>query len=347
MGKEIKRIAVVRLSALGDVAMTVPALYSLARSCPGCRILMVTRKPFVRMMIGCPDNVEFLEVDTRGEHSGFRGMLRLVRGIAAWRPDAVADFHNVLRSWVVDAAMRISGRRVAVVRKERSARRGLTRRGGTRRAQRAFTERYFDTLGRLGLPTRKSFVSLFDGVSLPRVPDWIGEKGAETWIGIAPFARYATKIYPPEMMERAVAMLSADSRVFLFGGGPEETRVLNEWAGKYDGVTALPGRLDMGGEIALMARLDAMVSMDSANMHLASLAGTAVVSVWGGTTPACGFMGWRQSEADAVCADLECQPCSIAGTPGCPRGTMECLRSIAPECIVEAVRRVVARRTAG
>ncbi len=35
-------------------------------------------------------------------------------------------------------------------------------------------------------------------------------------------------------------------------------------------------------------------------MHLASLTGTRVVSVWGATHPYCGFMGWQQKEEDAI-----------------------------------------------
>ena len=58
-----------------------------------------------------------------------------------------------------------------------------------------------------------------------------------------------------------------------------------------------------------MSHLDTMVSMDSANMHLASLTGTRVVSVWGATHPYCGFMGWQQKEEDAVQINtLSCRP---------------------------------------
>ena len=73
-------------------------------------------------------------------------------------------------------------------------------------------------------------------------------------------------------------------------------------------------------ELVLMSHLDVMISMDSANMHLASLVATPVVSVWGATHPYAGFMGWGQSEDNAVQVDLPCRPCSIYGNKVCRRG---------------------------
>nr|AIA95806.1 CAZy families GT9 protein [uncultured Prevotella sp.] len=43
-----------------------------------------------------------------------------------------------------------------------------------------------------------------------------------------------------------------------------------------------------------------MVSMDSANMHLASLTGTRVLSIWGNTHPYMGFLGYGQSMDDVI-----------------------------------------------
>lgn len=97
----------------------------------------------------------------------------------------------------------------------------------------------------------------------------------------------------------------------------------------------------ISGELALMNRLDVMVSMDSANMHLASLAGVPVVSVWGATHPYAGFMGWGQSIGNAVQIDLPCRPCSIYGNKPCLRGDYFCMKNISPEQIVERTELVM------
>ena len=73
------------------------------------------------------------------------------------------------------------------------------------------------------------------------------------------------------------------------------------WRERYPGVISLADkRYGFAVELSLMSRLDVMISMDSANMHLASLVEVPVVSVWGATHPYCGFLGWRQSDSGVV-----------------------------------------------
>ena len=84
-----------------------------------------------------------------------------------------------------------------------------------------------------------------------------------------------------------------------------------------------------------------MVSMDSANMHLASLVHTPVVSIWGATHPYAGFMGWNQNHTNAVQVDLPCRPCSIYGNKPCMRGDMACMNQIKTEDIIQRIIKVI------
>lgn len=92
-------------------------------------------------------------------------------------------------------------------------------------------------------------------------------------------------------------------------------------AKRHNYCTVVPGLLHgLREELILMSNLDVMVSMDSANMHLASLTGTPVVSVWGATHPYAGFLGCNQKEENAVQVSMPCRPCSIFGNKPCQRG---------------------------
>ncbi len=84
-----------------------------------------------------------------------------------------------------------------------------------------------------------------------------------------------------------------------------------------------------------------MVSMDSANSHLASLVGVPVVSIWGATHPYAGFMAWGQSEENAVQVSLPCRPCSIYGNKPCYRGDMACMNRITPEMVIQRVEAIL------
>ena len=80
-----------------------------------------------------------------------------------------------------------------------------------------------------------------------------------------------------------------------------------------------------------------MVSMDSANMHLASMFGVPVVSVWGATHPYAGFLGWGQDMSNVIQSDLDCRPCSVFGNKPCYKGTYECMTSIEPELVTKKI----------
>lgn len=325
----MKRIVVLRFSALGDIAMTVPAIYSLAHRYPDLEIYVATRPFFGRMFINAPANVRILSFDLKEKYKGFGGTLRIARELAALRPDYVADLHNMARTLFLTAYLRLAGAKTATVDKARSARRKVYAGG---EAQRQYIDRYFDTFRRLGLDAPCTFSSVYAGAALPQVSADI----ARPAVGIAPFARYANKTYPPQRMREVARMLAAKGvNVYLFGGRGSEADALDSWQEK--GITSLAGKYQLEEEIAIMARLDVMVSMDSANQHLAALAGTKVVSVWGSTTPACGFLGFGQKPENTVCLNLPCQPCTIAGSRECPKGHMDCLNTIAPQAIADKV----------
>lgn len=317
----ISRLLVVRLSALGDVAMTLPAIYSLARQNPDVQIDVLTRPFFARMFVNAPKNVHMLKADFKNKYTGFFGLLNLALWLRRRGYDAVADLHNVSRSWIIDAVMRLSGVRVAMVPKQRGKRKALLR---DKVQQEPFVNRYVGVFRRLGFNVRLDFHSIFDGMENVATPIEIEEPA----IGIAPFARFRSKTLPEEIMYGVVQRLASWGwNVYLFGS-KDDDGILSKWASETDNCTSLAGKYPLEDELAIMSRLDVMLSMDSANQHLASLVGTRVVSVWGSTTPLCGFLGYGQKAADAVCRNLPCQPCSIGGIPGDCRYHYACLNQI-------------------
>ena len=83
-----------------------------------------------------------------------------------------------------------------------------------------------------------------------------------------------------------------------------------------------------------------MLSMDSSNMHLASLVNTPVLSIWGATHPYAGFLGWKQLPINTIqIEDLTCRPCSVYGQKPCYRKDYACLNQIAPTTIIDRIER--------
>lgn len=329
----LKRILIIRLSALGDVAMTVPAIYSLARQYPHLRVDVLTRPSFVQLFIHKPENIHIFKADLKGKHQGLTGMCRLLKELVSLHPDYVADLHNVMRSWIIDAFFILVGKKVVMVDKMRAGRRKVLHGKGR---QPNFMNRYADVFSRLGFPVSLDFRSVFSD-SHPRQIIPIRHPA----IGIAPFARYSNKTYPVEKMRQVAELLAKDGfHIYLFGGG-REVSLLKQWQNDIGHCTSLAGRFPLSDELSVISSMDVMITMDSANQHLASVVDTKVLSVWGSTTPACGFLSYGQSEDNAIYLHLPCQPCSIGGSKKCRLHTLACLRQISPETIVAKVKQLI------
>jgi len=134
-----------------------------------------------------------------------------------------------------------------------------------------------------------------------------------------------------------------DITVFLFGGGADEQVILEEWRAKYPQCILIAGKQKLADELILMSHLDVMLSMDSANMHLASLTSTPVVSIWGATHPYSGFYGYKQSPENAVQIELSCRPCSVYGSKPCYRKNTECMEKITQEMVIEKLNAIIHR----
>lgn len=318
---------------MGDVAMTVPVVHSLAVQYPQLRITMLTHKRLVPFFSWMPDNVQTIGLDIKA-YKGLAGLNRLYAEIMPLGCDAVADIHDVIRTKYLRLRFSLSGRKVAVIDKGRKEKKRLLGNAIHSDALIPMTERYRKVFLQLGLPFELSFDHI-----CPTVEELSQIAVSDSYnIGIAPFAAHQGKVYPLEKMKRVVDLLAEDKcHVYLFGAGKEEKAILESW--ERDGVESVSGK--MGGlknELLLMSKLDVMLSMDSSNMHMAAMMGTRCVSVWGATHPKAGFVAWKQPLDSIIQKEFPCRPCSIYGNKPCKMGDFCCMNSISPEEIVEKIR---------
>ena len=327
--------------------MLVPVVSSLASQYPDLRITVLSRGFARPLFEGLAPHVGFMEADLKNDYHGVHGLNALYRRLKAKQFTAVADMHGVLRSWYLRQRFRLDRFRVASIDKHRSGKRQLAAKSGKVLVQQPTSfQNYADVLAQLGYPVNLTFHSIFGpaGGDLRLLPPAVGMKAADgQWVGIAPFAAHQGKILPVEKMEEVIVRLTERHptlRLFLFGGGDREREQIAQWCARYPQcVNVAAHTAGLMQELIIMSHLDVMVSMDSANMHFASLTGTPVVSVWGATHPYAGFLGWGQRADDVVQADLPCRPCSIYGNRPCHRGDYACLMQIQPDDIIYKVEK--------
>ncbi len=335
-----------RFSALGDIAMTIPVVYGTCKANPDVQFVYVTKKPVAGLFQNRPQNLAVEGVNLKQDYKNWNGPFKLWRYLKRkYRITAVADLHGVLRTFIVDMLAKLSGVKVAKINKMRDKRQELISRGAEncRIKLSPMPLLYEEVFKKLGLKTDDEFVSW--KLPYPEQAAFHETKPQdEKWIAIAPFAAHKGKIYPLEKMRKVVEIISRKPgvRIFLFGGAGYEAEVLTKWEKEIPGITNLGGKkIGFANELAIMGRCDVMVSMDSANMHLASLCGKPVVSIWGATHTAAGFAGRNQKEEWKIEKPMPCRPCSVFGNKVCRFGTYACLNSIEPEEIVSKIESVI------
>ena len=169
--------------------------------------------------------------------------------------------------------------------------------------------------------------------------NFVGEK-SNSWIGIAPFAAFKSKMYPLDKMVDVIDALSKDYKILLFGGGEKEISFLQPLADTYENVINLAGKLSLEEELNVISNLDIMLSMDSGNGHLAAMLGKKVITVWGVTHPFAGFTPFNQPDNYQLLSDRDKFPkipTSIYGNKF-PDGYEQAAGSISPEEIVSKIK---------
>ena len=325
----MKHVLVIRLSALGDVAILAPVLKARAEANPEV-IFTVAAPPMLEPLFEGLPNVHFLGL--KKKQSSWK-IFEALKGVGA---DTVADLHVVnrvgraLTLLRIDALLHFNFRfKVFRLRKGRISRMVMLRHWNMapRRPQ---WQRYDDVFGRL----------FGDGSC--KTPPIIHHPLPSKRIGIAPFSQHEGKVWPWANIEQLVKMLAAKGYNVLLFGSKEEAPQLEALAASVTGAESVAGRLTFREELDTIKGLSLMVSMDSANMHFASAVGTPVVSIWGATHPDFGFYGYGQERENALCANLPCQPCSAYGQKACRYGDYHCLKAITPEMVINRISTLIA-----
>lgn len=339
MSKPPKHILVIRLSAMGDVAMSVPVLRAFTKVYPEIKLTILTRQfftPFFRDL----DNVTVFSPNLKGKHKGVLGIYKLSKELKVLDINAVADLHNVLRTKILKAFF--FGIPFIQIDKGRAEKKALVL-GENFTPLKTTHLRYVDVFRQLGFPIDISNPIFPEKRKLSNtLKNLIGDR-SKPQIGIAPFAAYESKMYPLSAMKSVISELTKDYTILLFGGGKKEIAQLNGIENMLGNVINVAGKLSLEEELDVISNLDVMLSMDSGNAHIAAMLGVKVITIWGVTHPYAGFGPFNQPKDYALLADrvqFPKIPTSIYGNKY-PQGYKEAAGSIAPDTIITKIKTVI------
>ncbi len=333
----MKKIIVFRLSAMGDVSLTIPVIRGVMASNPDIEMTVVTRKFFAPFFYGIP-GVKLFFPNLAGRHKGLFGLIRLYYDLKKEGPfTSVIDLHGVIRTKILTALFKLSGMPAYSIDKGRKEKRFILKAKYIRTLKHS-TTRYLDTFNAAGFKGqigRAPFIE-FPEEATAKVDQFLSGKALndrKIRIGLAPFATHKPKIWGINKFRELISEINNkyDVDFFLFGGGEEEIKNLKELEKYSPNIHLVAGNLNLTEELSLIRMLDLMISMDSSNMHLSALMGIPTVSIWGGTHPAFGFSPLGQPsdyQIQTRASSLKCRPCSVFGGKACIYPEPKCMEMI-------------------
>ncbi len=361
------RILVLRFSAMGDVALTVPAIRKVLKHNERLEIDFLS-KPVFAPFFNDMDRFEYLTVDFN-RYKGIFGLWRLSQEIQKLKSyEYIIDLHSNLRSKLLCFFWKCSKIPYFRIDKGKADKNKAIKKTNKclvplpstlNRYLKVFADAQLDIgdgfFENEGSATSKYLTnaswegikpSFHQKVSDFKIKFAINSK----LVGWAPFAGYRLKEMPIQKQASLVFDLlnsCPDISIVLFAGRNQKEELNSFYLRFEDGMNERKKNLYFSGditnnleeELSLIRELSLMVSMDSANMHLAALVGIPVVGLFGTTHPYLGFIPYLQGESGTYgVKDLVCRPCTVFGKGTCYRGDFACMENLDSETVLSKIK---------
>ena len=325
-------LLILRFSSMGDVAMTVPVIRCFRNSYPDYKITVVSKKTY-KPIFEEFSNLDFFAVDFKNTYKGPFGIFKLFKDLKQLKPTHIADLHSVIRTHVLYYLFKFSFFKIVSLDKQRTERKKLFR--SKNKIFKPLTPnhyKYCEAFNKLGFDVDLSKHEFINPLIInPETQNKLNELDKnKQWVGIAPFASFLGKVYPLDLTQKIIAFLQQEYNVFLFGNGEYEVNKLEIWSKSYKNVFGAYKLGSLKNELEIISNLDLMISMDSANGHLAANYNVPVITLWGLTHPFAGFAPFLSETKNMFTSDREKYPKIPTSAYGkkIPKGYQEAMRTI-------------------
>jgi heptosyltransferase-1 len=343
-----QRILVIKLSSLGDIVHTLPAVAALRQRFPLAHISWLVKSQWALILEENPDVNEVLAVDV-----SWLNWPKLVQGLRRRSYDLVVDFQGLFRTGLLGM---FSGatRRVGFAQAREGAPWMYTHRVSLPRDQESSwrllevhaVDRNLAVARYLGADiSRPTFHFPVRSEDPASIDDFLPHgqlEGHESLIALAPWSRSALKSWSLSRFVELAEKLVGISRLrVVVLGGPDDSQAATEFRRlESQGLVNLVGKLSLRQLPELLRSMKLIVGNDSSLIHLAAGVGTPVLAIYGPTQPkATG--PYPLSQHTVRRTELSCSPC---GQRTCHNPQyLECLESISVCSLLESIHEIMAR----
>ncbi|MFL2638469.1 MAG: glycosyltransferase family 9 protein, partial [Flavobacteriaceae bacterium] len=250
---------------MGDVAMTVPIIRLVKRRSPSTKISILTKPSYIEIFREFKE-ANIISIDLKGKHKGLFGLVKLYYELKQLGVDVVIDLHGVLRTNFLKL---LWGKNFYQIEKGRKEKENLIN-GKHFQQLKTTHQRYLDVFNNINYNLSFSKIEFPKKSNLSRHAITSKIDFSKKLIGIAPFAKHKAKAYSLEQMKEVIGSISKEYTVLLFGGGENESKQLKTISKENKKVFSLAEEFSLSDQLDFISNLDLMISMDSANGHLAA-----------------------------------------------------------------------------
>jgi len=342
----LKRVLVVRTSAIGDIVFASPIASALRRTFPDAHIAWLVEAGLEELIASDPAIDEVIawprrEWTQRHRDRDYLGLLAAVRAfrrsLRARRFDTALDLQGLFKSGLL---ARLSGAKHRI---------GLGSREGSQLLMTRVIERggpierisseYLHFAQALGLDAAEFVPTLFASPQhAARAQALLSESGLDgrDYAVFAPFTTRPQKHWFDDAWAGLTRMVVAEQIQPVVLGGPADRAGAAQLVKHIPDAVNLVGRTSLGEAAALIQRARLVIGVDTGLTHMGLAFKRPTVALFGSTRP---YLDTCHPNAEVIWLGLPCSPCRRR--PTC-RGAFTCLRDIAPEQVMAAVRRVLA-----
>lgn len=332
-----KRILIIQTAFIGDVILSTPLVRNLRKIFPDSFLSFLLIPETKNVLENNPHLNQILIYDKR-KKKGMGEFIRVLCKIRNGQFDLALIPHRSVRSALLARLSGIPGRTGF----DNSAGSFLLTRKVSYPAETHEVDRNLSLLSSLSPRLTDSSPELYpspeDYSYVRQVLVNSGIKEEDRIVGIAPGSVWATKRWLPERFAEVSQLLVDKVGAKIVFMGSEDDRDLCQGIGSLmkDKPTILAGSTSILQSAAMISLCKAILSNDSAPVHLASVMKTPVAAIFGSTIPEFGF-GPYGVEHVVLQKDVYCRPCGIHGRRKCPEKHFRCMREITTQEAFEAL----------
>ena len=332
MNTSIKKVLIIRFSAIGDIAWTTPVIRCIKQQLPGVELHYCTKERFKSLVEANPyiDKLHLL-----GD-----SLQELIRKLKKEKYDFIIDLHRNLRTTIIKSQLRVRSKSYEKLWWQRFL---LTKFQIDFMPNVHVVDRYFGAAAPLGIQNDGKGLDYFipekDEVPL----EWLPETHQKSYVAYVIGATGWTKILP---FERMIELCDKINKPIVLIGGKEDfetgdrlEKFFNvemkdpdiekglEKLGKKTVIFNACGRFNLSQSASLVKQADVVFGHDTGLTHIAAAFTKLIYIIWGGTVPN-NFYPYGTRFVLLENKNLNCRPCSKSGRDSCPKGHFKCMKDI-------------------